>query len=241
MLKMQEKAIPLHDLHDDDVIAIGDAAYKVKNIRDVLEDLLKSTYKDFSSVLNALQASKLGVCSKDNSILQIYSGNYCDFEYLKIGSSNWKTAKVKIYLSAFLYVKESDVMKQNEFIIYYPQLTFNDEDVVSFKQDCLCKIQSIKKVFKLILTDNRYTSIAIQKLSSSLSELTDYSPFRDGKECELLRLGTSQWEHLTLGIQFTIDAIEDIPTTEQVIFSNNSISPLDKIRNLDKIRKISEL
>jgi hypothetical protein len=237
---MQEKTISLHDLHNDDVIAIGDAAYKVKNIRDVLEDLLKSTYRDFSIGLNNLKTNKLGICSEDSSsILQIYSGDYCDFEYLKIGSSNWRTAKAKIYLSAFLYLKESDLVKQNEFITYYPQLAFNDEDVVSFKQDCLCKMKSIKNAFKLILTDNRFVSTAMQKLSSSLGELADYNLFRDGKECELLRLGDSKWEHLTIGIQFTIDAIEDDLMNEQNISSNRLSQtsagyfndPLDEIRN----------
>jgi hypothetical protein len=229
---MQEEIIYLSNLDDNDLISVGATAYKIKKIRDVTENLLKTTYKDFSVSLNNLKANKLGICSNDNSrILDIYSSNYCTFEYLKIDNSNWETGKVKIYLSAFLYSKQSKLLEQNKSICYYPQLVFDDDDVVSFQKDCFCKIQSIKNAFKSISTNNYFVSKVMEKIITSFSEFTSPNLFKDGKECELLRLGSARWEPLLFGIQFTIDAIEDNPINNSSTLVNKHTSPLDEIRN----------
>ncbi len=231
---MQEVRISLYDLQDDDVIAVGDVVYKVEKIRGVFSSLIKQIYRDFSVCLCGLNAHRLGLCNPDHSMLEIYTGDFCGFEYLKIGDSKWKSGKVKIYLSAFLYSKQSDLIEQFEAVCYYPQYIFNDEDVVSFKRDCFCKIQSVKTAFKALTLHNTFRGKIINQAMASIPEFSS-DLFQAGKECELLRKGNSKWEPMILGLQFTIDAIEDDAINEQTSILKNQDSPLDEIR------KISEL
>ena len=244
---MQEERISLFSdyLQDDDVICIGDLVYKVKKIRSIFKELFQLVYPSFSVCLNQQGASKYGICNIDDSISDLYSDKYCLYECLKLEDSNWKNGKLKIYLSPFLYSNQSDLEKQLESVFHYSNLTFCDDDVVSFKEDCFCKMAEIRKVFKFITTSittrNNFSSSLSSELGQSIPDFANSNLFSTGKPCGLLRLSSSNWEPLILGIQFTIDAIQDIPTNEQVVLSNKSISPLDEIRNLDEVRKTSEL
>ena len=229
---MQRETIPLCYLKDDDVIAVGNAAYKVAKIKSALESLLKSIYKEFFVYLSSQKAYVLGLCNTDNSIPEFYLGDYCIYEYLKLGDSNWRKGKVKIYLSAFLHSKQADLAEQFKAICYYPHQDFNDDDVVSFKKDCFCKVRSIKKLFNSVAAYTDFEALITKQLALSLTEFSDSRLFQKGKECELLRIGSSEWEPLVIGLQFTIDAIEDDSANERDIFVNKSVSPLDEIRNI---------
>jgi hypothetical protein len=91
-------------------------------------------------------------------------------------------------------------------------------------------MQSIKNAFKSISTNNNFASKIMEQVVISFSDFTGSNLFRDGKECELLRLGSVTWEPLFFGIQFTIDAIEDNPINDSSTLVNKHSSPLDEIR-----------
>lgn len=233
---MQEKRMSLFDnaLQDDDIIAFGDIVYKVEKIRSLFSGVFELAYGDFSLYLKNEKGYKFGLCYNDGSIVkELYSDIYCGFEYLNLGSSNWKTGSLKIYLSTFLYDNQSDLQEDFEAGCYYPNLFFNDEDIISLREDCFCKMQPIKKVFKSI--SSIFGAIIARELARSIVDFSGSDLFKLGKECELLRLGDTNWKKVIIGVQFTIEAIADNPVTEQSISSNEPISPLDEIR------KISEL
>jgi hypothetical protein len=231
---MEEKRISLFDdsIRDEDVIAFGDTVYKIAKIRSVFENLLVLTYSPFVSYLNQQGASKFGLINADNSMSDIYSGNYYDFKYLKLGSSDWQTGTLRIYLSVFLHSEESGIREQLKAGCYYPHLYFDDNDVISLKENCLCKMKPIKVIFSEISSNKGFASNITQKLSESIPEFIQSNLFLSGKQCELLRLGSSSWEPLIFGIQFTIDAIEDLPAISGDIYIDKVISPLDEIRNI---------
>jgi hypothetical protein len=233
---MEEKRISLFDpsIGDEDVIAFDDIVYKVAKIRSVFENLLVLTYPQLATYLNQQGASKFGLANADNSMSDLYSGNYYDFKYLKLGSSDWTPGKSKIYLSVFLYDKPSDIVEQLKAGCYYPNIFFDDNDVISLKEDCLCKMKPIKAIFSAIASSNSFASNITQQLTKSVVEFTSSNLFSTGKNCELLRLGSSSWESLIFGIQFTIDVIEDAPMVEKTILSGNIDSPLDEIRRISE-------
>ena len=231
---MEEKRISLFDdsIRDEDLIAFGDTVYKVEKIRSIFENLLVLTYPQFAAYLNQQGASKFGLANADNSMSDIYSVNYYDFTYLKLGSSDWTTGRLKIYLSSFLYSKESDIREQLTAGCYYPNIFFDDNDVISLKEDSLCKMKPIKAIFSTIASDNNFASSITKQLTKSVAEFANSNLFLSGKRCELLRLGSSSWEPLIFGIQFTIDAIDDLPAIDGDISIDKIISPLDEIRNI---------
>ncbi len=90
----------------------------------------------------------------------------------------------------------------------------------------------IKVIFSAIASNNSFASNSAQKLTESIPEFIQSNLFSSGKQCELLRLGSSSWEPLIFGIQFTIDAIEDLPAIDGDISIDKIVSPLDEIRNI---------
>jgi len=233
---MQETKISLFGdyFHDDDVISIGDLVYKIKKIRSIFKDLLQSIYPSFSACLVQQQALKFGLCNNDNSIADLYSEEYCVLQYRKAVDGNWTNGKLKIYLTPFLYSQQSDLVGQFEPVFDYANLMFCDEDVVSFKEDCFCKMLTIRKIFQAIVSNANFTKNILSELAKSINDIGVSNLFNDGKECEVLRLNSSTWEPLIFGIQFTFDAIPDIPKTEQIVFSSSAISPLDEIRKISE-------
>ncbi len=236
---MEEKRISLFDvsIRDEDLMVFDNVVYKVGKINSVLENVLRLNYAQLLlGHLNQQGASKFGLTNVDDSIPDIYSENYYDFKYLKLGSRDWKAGKVKIYLSGFLYSDESEITEQLKAGCYYPNIFLDDNDVISLKEDCLCKMKPIREVFSVIASNNiasnsNFASNITLHLAKSVVEFTKSNLFSNGKKCEFLRLGTSSWEPLIFGIQFTIDAIEDAPTVEKTILSGDIDSPLDEIRN----------
>jgi hypothetical protein len=130
------------------------------------------------------------------------------------------------------YSKESDIREQLTAGCYYPNIFFDDNDVISLKEDSLCKMKPIKAIFNSISSNGNFASDITKQLSKSVVEFTGSTLFSYGKKCELLRLGSSSWEPLIFGIQFTIDAIEDLPAISGDIYIDKIISPLDEIRNI---------
>ncbi len=230
---MEEKRISLFDpsIRDEDVIALGDVVYKVAKIRSVFENLLVSVGPQFTYYLSSQEASKFGLPTADKSISDIYSTNYYSFKYLKLGSSEWTVGKLKIYLSVFLHREESGIKEQLKAGCYYPNIYFDDNDIISLTEDCLCKMKPIKVIFAKLSSDSSFAGVITKQLTKSIPEFIDSSLFSNGKQCELLRLGSSSWEPFIFGIQFTIDAIEDTPTVGKTILSGEIESPLDEIRN----------
>lgn len=98
-------------------------------------------------------------------------------------------------------------------------------------------MKPIKSVFSAIAPNGNFASNISQHLSKSVVEFINSNLFASGKQCELLRLGTDNWESLFLGIQFTIDAIEDIPKDE--LYTEKNVESFDS--PLDEIRKAAEL
>jgi len=231
---MGDERISLFDpnIGDEDVIAFGDMVYKVAKIRSIFENLLVLTYPQLTTYLNNQEASKFGLANADNSMSDIYSGKYYDFKYLKLGSSDWTKGKLKIYLSVFLYREDSGIREQLKAGCYYPNIFLDDNDAISLKEDCLCKMKPIKAIFNAIASDVNFANIIMQQLAKSIPEFKSSRLFSVGKHCELLRLGSSSWEPIIFGIQFTIDVIEDSPTddlhTEKIV--EDFDSPLDEIR-----------
>lgn len=131
----EDKRISLFDpsIGNEDVIAFGDIVYKVSTIRSIFADLLELTYTSFLGYLKQQGAFNFGLANADNSIPSIYSGYYHEFKYLKLGSSDWATGKLNIYLSVFLYSQQSHIKDQLNAGCYYPNLFFNDNDVISLK------------------------------------------------------------------------------------------------------------
>lgn len=234
---MEEKRISLFDasIGDEDVMAFGDVVYKVERIRSIFEDLLVLIYPQFASYLNKQGASKFGLANADNSLSDIYSGDYYDFKYLKLGNSDWTAGKLRIYLTVFLHHEESGIKEQLKAGCYYPHLSFDDNDIISLREDCLCKIKPIKVIFNTLASDNTFADTITQRLTKSIAEFENSRLFGTGKQCELLRLGSSNWEPIILGIQFTIDAIEDTHTVEKTTFSGDIDSPLDEIRRISEL------
>ncbi len=93
-------------------------------------------------------------------------------------------------------------------------------------------MKPIKAIFNSISSNGNFASDITKQLSKSVVEFTGSTLFSYGKKCELLRLGSSSWEPLIFGIQFTIDAIEDLPAISGDIYIDKIISPLDEIRNI---------
>ncbi len=234
---MEEKRISLFDpsIRDEDVMAFGDMIYKVAKIRSIFEDLLVLIYPQFVSYLNKQGASKFGLINADNSLSDIYSGNYYEFKYLKLGDLDWTAGKLRIYLTVFLHHEESGIKEQLKAGCYYPHIYFDDNDVISLREDCLCKIKPIKAIFNTLASDNTFADTITQRLTKSITEFENSRLFAIGKRCELLRLGSSNWEPMILSIQFTIDAIEDSPTVEENIVSDETESPLDEIRRFSEL------
>lgn len=231
---VEEKRISLFDasIENEDIIAFGDVVYTIAKIRSAFENLLVLTYPQFATYLNQQGASKFGLANVDNSISDIYSGNYYNFKYLKLGNSDWTAGKLRIYLSIFLYSKESDIREQLRAGCYYPNIFLDDNDVISLKENCLCKMKPIKAIFNSIASGKDFASNITQQLTKSVHEFKGSNLFLTGKNCEFLRLGDSSWEPLIFGIQFTIDVIENSPTEELHIekIVEYSDSPLDEIR-----------
>ena len=234
---MEEKRISLFDpsIGDKDVISFDDIVYEVAKIKSIFENLLVLIYPHLAAYFNQQGAAKFGLANVDNSMSDIYSGNYYDFKYLKLGSSDWTKGKLKIYLNVFLYSKESDIREQLNAGCYYPNIFLDDNDVISLKEDYLCKMKPIKAIFNVIASNNSFASNITQQLTKSVVEFTSSNLFLSGKKCELLRLGSSNWEPLIFGIQFTIDVIESTPTVEKTILSGEIESPLDEIRRFSEL------
>ena len=135
----------------------------------------------------------------------------------------------------FFYSKESDIREQLNAGCYYPNIFLDDNDVISLKEDYLCKMKPIKAIFNVIASNNSFASDITQQLTKSVVEFTSSNLFLSGKKCELLRLGSSNWEPLIFGIQFTIDVIESTPTVEKTILSGEIESPLDEIRRFSEL------
>jgi len=235
---MEEKRISLLDvsIQGEDLISFDNVVYKVAKINSVLENLLRLIYTQLLlGHLNLQGASKFGLTNVDNSIPDIYTENYHNFKYLKLGSSDWKAGKLKIYLSGFLYNDESEINEQLKAGCYYPNICFDDNDVISLKEDSFCKMKAIKAVFSAIASNNDFMLKIAPKLIESVIEFTKSNLFSTGNKCELMRLGASSWEPLIFGIQFTIDAIEDAPMPEKIILSGDMDSPLDEIRRISEL------
>jgi hypothetical protein len=181
---MEEKRISLFDasIRDEDVMAFGDVVYKVAKIRSIFENLLVLTYPEISPYLNEQQAHKFGLANADNSMSDIYSGNYYDFKYLKLGSSDWTKGKLKIYLSIFLYSKESDLREQFTSGCYYSNIFLDDSDIISLKEDCLYKVKPIKAIFRAIASNDRVVSNIVKQLAKTVVEFQNHNLFLTGKQ-----------------------------------------------------------
>lgn len=232
---MRGKKIDLFDenfLRDNDVMAFGDVAYKIEKVRNVFKDLLILTYRDFAVYVTNQGGSRLGLSNTNGSMPDIYADDYCLFEYLKLGNLHWTVAKIKIYISIFLYTDQADLSEDLSIGCYHPQISFNDGDVISLREDCFCKFEPIKNIFKAIASSGSFGGRIAQELSKSIGELKSSDLFVKGKSCEILKLGASNWESFTLGTQFTIDVVEESPIVDVSTFVSGQVSPLDEIRNI---------
>lgn len=230
---MEEQRISLFDvsINDEDVIAFGDIVYKVAKVRSAFKDLLQLNYGDFLAYLIQRNTNNFGLVNADNSMPSMYSENYQEFKYLKVGDPNWKTGGLKIYLDTFLYDQQSFIKDQFGNCLY-PNLSFDDDDVISLKEDCFFKMKPIKSMFTKV-SQGGFADVIHKHLSKTMAEFTNTNLFAQGKSCELMQLGSSSWETLFLGVQLTIDIVEIKPNdTEELSLDLYAQikSPLDEIR-----------
>ena len=156
--------------------------YKVSKIRSIFKDLLQLNYKGFTDYLSQHNPRKFGLSSADASMLDIYSDDYQNFEYIKLDNSNWKTGKLKIYLSTFLYYKTTYIAEQLAAGCYFPHLSFDESDVISLQEDRFCKVKPIKSIF-ISVAKSGFGNVICSELSRTLPEFTNINLFVSGKPC----------------------------------------------------------
>jgi hypothetical protein len=114
----------------------------------------------------------------------------------------------------------------------------NDDDVISFSSDSMCKLVDFKrKIGDFFISDlpNKLVeyleNIGIKsvrmyergiKLGSSYPKNSKW--LTEGKECEILKVGSNGWKKGKIRLKITLEFIPDEPEIKQIE------SPLDDIR-----------
>ena len=103
----------------------------------------------------------------------------------------------------------------------------NDDDVIAFSADSLCKIAKLKEVVDSFilsfLTKHRYSHFENQKIHDT-STSTEIDWYQTGKDCEILQVGSNGWKKGKIRLKVSLEFIPDEPEMKRIE------SPLDDIR-----------
>lgn len=136
---------------------------------------------------------------------------------------------------------------ENKF--YQPN--YSDDDVIAFNASEMCKFGKFKQTLQSALHSKladtlveylessgiKGTSIYEYPSRSSRVEKNNYKWFSDGKNCEILSIGSGGWQKGKFRIKFTLEFCPDEPEVKQISQNNEpevnqSESPLDDIRRM---------
>ncbi|MGK7879347.1 MAG: KGK domain-containing protein [Crocosphaera sp.] len=103
----------------------------------------------------------------------------------------------------------------------------NDDDVIAFSPNSLCKIAKIKEVVDGLIKeylgeyrDRYFKSKGIQETNTS----DDIDWYKTGKDCEILQVGSNGWKKGKIRLKVSLEFIPDEPEINEIE------SPLDDIR-----------
>lgn len=117
----------------------------------------------------------------------------------------------------------------------YFVLKCDDDDVVSFPESsCVHKFKKFKDAVNNLFIDRARVASVINELLSPQLGISSINWFHKGIVCEVLQLGSSNWEKGKIRIKVTLEFCPDEPVIEEKIVSSQSESTLDDMRLLIK-------
>ena len=114
----------------------------------------------------------------------------------------------------------------------------NDDDVIAFSADSMCKMSRFKDLIKNCVSSNFSNQLVeylekagMQNLkiysrsnNSTKSYLTNNKWLTEGKDCEILQVGSNGWKKGKIRLKVSLEFIPDEPEINEIE------SPLDDIR-----------
>ena len=114
----------------------------------------------------------------------------------------------------------------------------NDDDVIAFSADSMCKISRLKELIKNCVSSNlsnqlveylekagmKNLKIYSRSNGSTKSYLTNNKWLTEGKDCEILQVGSNGWKKGKIRLKVSLEFIPDEPEINEIE------SPLDDIR-----------
>lgn len=133
----------------------------------------------------------------------------------------------------------------------FHQPNYTDDDVIAFSSSEMCKFGSFKQALQSALQD-KLADTLVDFLESKgikgigISEFhrrynrwqkKNWKWFSDGKNCEILSIGSGGWQKGKFRIKFTLEFCPDEPEVKQLMQSNEpeinrTESPLDDLRQM---------
>ncbi|MEA5537289.1 KGK domain-containing protein [Crocosphaera sp. XPORK-15E] len=110
----------------------------------------------------------------------------------------------------------------------------NDDDVIAFGADSMRKISKFKNIIRLFLEGELSNKLVeyLEKSGIQCAKIYDYKNrstnnykwLTNGKDCEILKVGSNGWKKGKIRLKITLEFIPDEPEI------NEPESPLDDIR-----------
>ncbi|WP_052672375.1 KGK domain-containing protein [Aliterella atlantica] len=133
----------------------------------------------------------------------------------------------------------------------FSQPNYSEDDVIAFNSSEMCKFGSFKKALQSALQD-KLADTLVDFLDSKGIKGTGISEFHqrynrwqkknwkwfsEGKNCEILSIGSGGWQKGKFRIKFTLEFCLDEPEFKQIkpsneLENNQSESPLDDLRQM---------
>lgn len=114
----------------------------------------------------------------------------------------------------------------------------NDDDVIAFSSDSICKIARFKDLIKSFIAHDFPDKLVERLKNSGIQSVEIYSTSKgytksyktnnkwllDGKDCEILQVGSNGWKKGKIRLKLSLEFIPDEPEMNEIE------SPLDDIR-----------
>lgn len=117
-------------------------------------------------------------------------------------------------------MSQDQICEHNEYLN-------NDDDVIAFSPNSLCKIAKLKEVVDSFisgyLVKQRCNHFENKQITDTYSS-NEIDWYKTGKECEILQVGSNGWKKGKIRLKVSLEFIPDEPEIKEIE------SPLDDIR-----------
>ncbi len=131
-------------------------------------------------------------------------------------------------------MSQDQICEHNEYLN-------NDDDVIAFSADSMCKLAIFKQKIQNFLSNEipnklveflEHQGIKYMKINQSITDskgrthtnIANHNWLKDGKECEILQVGSNGWKKGKIRLKVSLEFIPDEPKIKEIE------SPLDDIR-----------